>query len=375
MANILDYLAWRGDIGFDETEVCDVDMLILSRLSYLPMDGIIPDGFASAVSFGEAVSSCIQKCEKGESETRMREDLELMKAITTSKRFSSLEACGFVNKLDSKLQMQFAALTFILPDKSMAIAYRGTDGTLTGWKEDFNMSFSETIPSQLDAADYLTSLINAREGDVRLCGHSKGGNLAVYAASFCPQELQGRVICARSFDGPGFPEALTAKEGYKRMLPKLRTFMPRSSIIGMMLEHDEDFSIVESQNVSIFQHNIYYWQLLRGEFMTVPGFTNSSQLVDITLKRWVSEMTPELREKFINGLYDVASASGANTVRELLSGRRVLALMKALSKLDPETRGAITKCVGLLKNAAKDTLPELAGDISLPQPKSPFGRK
>ncbi|MDD2648418.1 MAG: DUF2974 domain-containing protein [Eubacteriales bacterium] len=375
MANIIDYLAWRGDIGFDETAVCDVDMLIFSRLSYLPMDGIVPADFGACVPFGDAVKAVLQKCENGEAEPRMREDSELMKSITTSARFSSLKACGFVSRLDSEREMQFAAITFLLPDGSSVIAFRGTDGTLTGWKEDFNMSFSETIPSQIDAADYFTRLCAERAGGVRLCGHSKGGNLAVYAASFCDEKIQDRVICARSFDGPGFSDSLTEKEGYKRMLPKLKTFMPRSSIIGMMLEHDEDFTIVESQNISIFQHNIYYWQLLRGEFMTVPGFTNSSQLVDKTTKLWVSEMSPELREKFINGLYDVASASGAKTVRELLSGKNVFALMKALAKLDPETRGAITKCVGLLKNAAKDTLPELAGDIALPQPRTPFGRK
>ena len=126
------------------------------------------------------------------------------------------------------------------------MAFRGTDGTLVGWKEDFNMSFADAVPAQLHAVEYLNRAA-ALPGVLRLCGHSKGGNLAVYAAAFCEPDVQERIAAVRSFDGPGFQQAVTEREAFHRVIDRVRTYVPRASVIGLLLEHEEDYTVAAVQ--------------------------------------------------------------------------------------------------------------------------------
>lgn len=361
MANVLDYLDWRGDLSLTDAPFSDVDALILSRLSYIPFDGIVEPSFqARPVALGEAAKKCLELVRQPDSTRRFRIDTDedLLTRLTASSRFSNLQLCGYVNRFNEAQEEQFSAVTILLPEGGV-VAFRGTDGTLVGWKEDFNMGFADTVPAQLDAVAYLEEASKAITGPIEVCGHSKGGNLAVYAGAFCAPLVQERIALVRSNDGPGFMEKTIQKEGFQRIIARTKTFLPQSSVVGMLLEHEEDFSIIHSTNLGIFQHDVYSWEIVRNGFITVEGLTNSSHFIDLTLKDWVANMTKEQREKMIDGIFSVLNASDGTTFRELRSGKNALAVLHAWADMDDETKASIGTAFHLLESSMKKAFPAM----------------
>lgn len=366
MANLFDYLTWRGDLPLQSVPLCDVDALIFARLSYVPFDCAarqrIP--LASAIRQvldGEALDNAQRSC--------VKEDRQLLEQLLLSPRYAQIALDGYQSILDAQRQEQFAALTLHVPSVGTVIAFRGTDGTLVGWKEDFNMAFSSFVPAQLDAVRYLSDAAARTQGDIYLCGHSKGGNLAVYAAAFCAPDVQQRIRAVRNFDGPGFEAQVVAQPGFARILPRVRTYLPKSSVIGMLLEHEEAFTIVDSRSVGIYQHNVYQWEIVRGGFAEMQALTASSQLMDRTLKDWVAAMPAQDRGKVINGLYAALAATQAETVRDVREHRK-LAVMRAVMELEPETRALTLQAVRLLYQSLRRSLAQ--GEIRLRLEKLPI---
>lgn len=294
MANILDYLTWRGDFSFAQAPLNHVDALVLCRLSYIPFDGVVAEGFLDApVTIAEAADKCLALVHKKDATRafRLEDDEQLLNCLIKSERFRDLPLIGFRNVFDQAHAEQFSAVTIRLPDNALFVAFRGTDGTIAGWREDFNMSFSDTVPAQRDAVAYLAEAASYFPGKLHIGGHSKGGNLAVYSATFCDPETQSRIASVVNHDGPGFNDNVISDARYKRILDRIHTYVPQSSIIGMLLEHEEDFSIVHSTNLGIMQHDVYSWEILRSGFIPVEELTNSSRFIDKTLKEWVRGMT------------------------------------------------------------------------------------
>lgn len=281
MANVFDYLDWRGDLTLDLVPLCDVDAVVLSRLSYLPLDGTRPAGggagrrahaaaprfeAAAAPAGGRAVHSC--PCGK----PALLRDADH----------------GLCKPNRPREPDAVCAITVALGDGRHFVAFRGTDGTLVGWKEDFNMAFTCPVPAQRLAAHYAASAMLRFPGEFLLGGHSKGGNLAVYAAAFCPAALQERIAAVYNNDGPGFDAEVIALPGYQRICARVQTFVPQSSIVGMLLEHEEAYTIIHSTGDGFGQHNLYTWEVLRDRFVTLETVTNGSRFLDRTLKQWLA---------------------------------------------------------------------------------------
>ena len=236
MANVFEYLHWRGDLPFSAAPFNAADSLILCRLAYLPFDGLVPDAFEP----GEVLAAVAERMPGGEEAYRLPDDLRLLRALAGTRRFGGARLSGFVNRFDPAGEKQFAALT-IRPEADLPyVAFRGTDGTLVGWKEDFNMAASTSVPSQREAAAYLNAAADALAGSLRAGGHSKGGNLAVYAAAFCHAPVQARVAAVYSHDGPGFLPQIVESAAYRRIRGRVHAFVPQSSVVGMLLHHDEE---------------------------------------------------------------------------------------------------------------------------------------
>ena len=361
MANILDYLAWRGDLRFDQSPYCEVDALLFSRLPYMPWDGIVPADYAGGMALPDAARICQALVHDKSSGRRFRldDDDPLLSALADCPRYASLKLCGFVSRFDEARQEQFSATTILLPEGSAVVAYRGTDGTIIGWKEDFNMGFADEVPAQLDAVDYLERAAAAMSGPLTVVGHSKGGNLAVYAAAFCRPETQARIVSVRSHDGPGFNESTVAKESFRSIMGRTRTFLPQSSVVGMLLEHEEDFTVVHSCNKGLLQHDVYSWDIVRDGFLTVEGVTNSSRFIDRTLKDWTRSMTAEQREKMIDGVFSILDASDGTTMHDLWNGKNTVAVLRAWANMDDETRALLKEAFNILKNSAKKSLTDM----------------
>ena len=249
MANVLDYLDWRGDLTLAQSPFSHVDSLVLCRLSYLPFEGILPGLYSdTAISIfqaaerllGDTSSPVIQASQK----KLTPRDGKLLQKLAQSRRFSHMTLSKYINSVDRATQKQFSALTVHTGDGCLYVAYRGTDSTLVGWKEDFNMGFMTPVPSQREAISYLEHIAHNSSEQLRVGGHSKGGNLAIYAAAFSSPSIQSRILQVDSHDGPGFLPKVMHSAGYQAIRSKITTFLPQSSVIGMLLEHEEEYIIV-----------------------------------------------------------------------------------------------------------------------------------
>ncbi len=204
----------------------------------------------------------------------------------------------------------------LLNDGSAFVAFRGTDSTMTGWKEDFNMSFQETVPAQLAAMEYADEFGRHWDCPTRFCGHSKGGNLAVYAASKCAPLLRRRIFGVYNNDGPGFHHSMMEDSNYLTLVPRIHTYVPQSSVVGMLLEHEEPYVVVKSAQLGLLQHDPYSWMVLGGDFVREQEVTAESKFVDQAMKAWLADMTIDQRNAFVDTVFELMQSSGGDFVRE-----------------------------------------------------------
>ena len=314
MANIFDYLMWRGDLTLNQSEFNEIDNLILARFSYLPFEHILEQNEIITI---EEAGKRFEKLDIEKERILQKEDIQLFPALAKSIRFSQMNITKYTNKISQEEEKQFSAITILMPDDTIYISFRGTDNTLIGWKEDFNMSFQGQVPSQLDAVEYVKQIAKQYNNHLRLGGHSKGGNLAVYAASFCSKEIQERIINVYNNDGPGFQEEIIANPNYKRILSKVHTFVPQTSIIGRLLYHEENYTVVQSIQSGMMQHDVYTWQLQGKEFIHLDEVDNGSRFIDKTIKGWLTQVSPEQRGEFINNVFEILQATDADTLAQI----------------------------------------------------------
>ncbi|MEW6566363.1 MAG: DUF2974 domain-containing protein [Spirochaetota bacterium] len=362
-SNIEDYLLWRGDLTFRERPFNPVDNLIFSVFAYLPLDDLVP---SEAGHRGPTIKDVAEEFAKldgveikrrGYSE-RILQHIGFFKTAAETKRFAWVRLSGFKNKFDKDVETQFAAVSFSLEDGSHYVAFRGTDATVIGWKEDLNMSFMTPVPAQKLAVEYLETAAKALHGKLRVGGHSKGGNLAVYAAAFSSWWTQRRITAVYNNDGPGFDQATIAKEGFRALQGRLFAYVPQSSIIGMLLEHSESYTIVQSTQKGIAQHDPYSWTVLGTSFVCVDTVTDTSRFIDKTLKEWLGALGPAERQRFVDALFDILEATDITSFSELSTNwfQRARSMGEAISSLDNESRTMLIKTLGLLFDTVKGNL-------------------
>ena len=355
MANILDYLDWRGDLSLEADPFNEIDALILARLAYAPFDRISP--YEKAPITIKTATENLLSLPNIEKIILDKHDMDFFKVLNKSPRFSEMTLDHYVNRVEKENQMQFSAITVQIRDKLHFISFRGTDDTLVGWKENFNMSFTCPVPAQSSAVNYLSSLAQTLEGEFILGGHSKGGNLAMYASSFCGETIQERIISVYNFDGPGFSENIISTPEYRNMRHKMMTFVPQSSIVGMLLEHEEQYIIVKStQKINVLQHDLYSWTVQRNHLCYMDHVTDSSKFIDRTLKNWLEDIDVEQREGVIDAVYSIVANTEVKTLDEL-DDRKIkntIDIFSSINKLDDETRDLIKDSLSLLvKNIGK----------------------
>ncbi len=299
--------------------------------------------------------------------------IELLSCVVASPRFRGARLCNYVSETDEEQQKQFSACTLKLPNGECYVSFRGTDNSLVGWKEDFNMAFETDVPSQVRAVEYLEGVAKSCRAPLYVGGHSKGGNLAVYAAAHCRPATFRRLKRVFSHDGPGFTAEALASADYTRVVDKLSKTVPESSLIGMMFEQQEVYGVVRSTQVGIMQHDPFSWVVEQTSFVEVDDMSRSAVYLDRRLNEWVSSVSPEVREGFINAFFSVLYAGGQDTLAGLKSNlpETLPAMLSQLTALDGEQRSYITQGVVALARAFAPTL-ELP-QFSLGQPAVPEG--
>lgn len=353
MANIFDYLDWR-DISFEKVEFNEVDNLILSRIAYFPFDKIVKNKIIT-------LKKAYEKLEDKNNEKiyLQKEDKEFFKKLAYSIRFGNLQLTKYRNKLVTEEEKQFSAISILLPINNIIyVSYRGTDNTIVGWKEDLNMSFQDLVPSQIDAMKYLEEVDKEYPNHKFIVGgHSKGGNLAVYASIFCNDEIKDKIIDVYNNDGPGFQESIIKSEEYEKILPKIHTYLPQSSIIGRLLNHKEESIILKSTQTGIMQHDLYTWQVLGDKFVK-DVFTNSSEFIDTTITTWLKEVSTEQRGKFIDVLFEILNATGSTSLSQMGDKKFETAktFLKTYRNIDDDSREILMKTLSALFKIAKSNI-------------------
>lgn len=352
MPNIIDYLNWRGDLSFKKDTINEVDKIILARFSYLPFKDILLEN-----------KDCIENISNKMKDLSLdkfiwKDDKEFIIKLGQTKRYKDLVVTDYQEILDLEAEKQFAAVTIWLPNRYKYISFRGTDMSLVGWKEDFNMSFMQNIPSQKEAVRYLNEIGGKYITKLILGGHSKGGNIAVYAAMFCKDRIKRKIVEIINADGPGFDESVFNTENYIKTLEKVNTYIPQSSIIGRLLEHDEDYEIIHSTQKGIMQHDIYTWQVNATNLVRISNLTNDSQFVNKVLRDWLKNTTPEQRKNFVNIIYDVLISTEAKSVSDfgIDTFKKVTTVIKSYKNIDKEERKEIETMIKLMFESAISTI-------------------
>lgn len=323
MANLFDYLLWRGDVPLSIDPFGEADNLLLCELTYTDFGGIVPED-GTPISLPEACAAFFASHDR---ET-IRENTAytakapfLMESMATGARFGGMRLCRYMNRVDREKDTQVCAVTFLLDDGTAFVAFRGTDGTIVGWKEDFNLSYLSGTVGQKTAAAYLEETAARIPCPLRVGGHSKGGNFAVYAAVFATPDVQARIETVYTNDGPGFRPDVTDSDAYKAMLPKIVSIVPGNSIIGRLLRSGSAPIVVKSTAQGFAQHDGFSWQILKNRFeRTDPSAM--SDFMESTVRAWSEELDDESWKTIVDMIFSMIEATGFDTFSSINEQKR-----------------------------------------------------
>lgn len=356
MGGIIDYVKEKGHLAFDDLAFNEVDSLVLAQLAYLKYDEMTNNEY----SFHQLLS-CVPTVALTECTFNPSGNDALLHAVAQSKRFENIVITHHVNILDPDSEKQFAAVTYHLSDNLHYVAFRGTVATLVGWKEDFNLSFSNNIPSQCAAAEYFEKMADIFTGEFMLGGHSKGGNLAVYAAVMAKSEHKEKITAVFNHDGPGFLPEVFATKAFEEMHERIHKSVPQTAIVGLLLEQHECYSVVTSNSYVFLQHDPFSWVVSDGDFVRIKEVNSLSKYTNRTLNNWLNHVDKNTRQVFIDTLYSIISNTKAATFSDLLAAwqENIKLVYDGIKTTDSQVRKLIIKTIGVLIKVSTSEMKDL----------------
>lgn len=361
MANVFDYIKWRGDLTFEQSSLNEIDALIFCELSYIFFDGIVPesseDGFVTIAEAAEIFferNAGLDEISLGE--LVPNEIVPLFRMAAASKRYANIPLAHFVNIIDDETVEQFSAISFFPSNDIVFVAYRGTDDSITGWREDFRMAFLTPVPAQKRAEEYL---LKASEDarDIYVAGHSKGGNLALWSAMNASDEIAERIDKIYNFDGPGFLDDIWEGANYERIADKISTVIPTGSIVGLLLKYDKNYRVTKSSAKNyLHQHDALTWEVEGVEFVCDEDVAPEVKRANEIVGKWIYSMEPDDRRAFVEGFFDILCSTNAKTVTDLAENRS--AVIKAFSNIEPETKQALMSGVKFFLGEGRSAVTE-----------------
>lgn len=354
VTTVFDYLRWRGDLTFAQDAFNEVDNLILCIIAYLNFRRF-PELRSRDADKAVLMSDIVPRMTAEDEQQGLSPNnyIPLMKLAAESCRFAPVRLFGYETVRDETREMQLDALSFLLPDGTLFCAFMGTDRSLVGWKENLNLSYMDAVPAQIGAVEYVEDMAwRCPERPVRIGGHSKGGNLAAYAAIHIPEALQARMLDAYNNDGPGFRRDVTDTAEYRRIAAKLHTYIPAASIVGVLLEHTEDYTVVVSSSRAIMQHEPLTWGVLGSRFIRQEARSEFGKASDDVVREWLASLSPQERKEFSNALFDMFTQGG--TVQSLEDVRQSELLRRLAA--DEKQKGIVSEALRRLMTDVKDEL-------------------
>lgn len=355
MKNMIHYVQEFGEVSFKERPFSAIDALVLTELEYSPLEKVVPsdengENFVTVKEIAEYMKEHQKQLFDENPMIMTQERHEVSQVIADAPRFQSLKFFGVVSVWDKDTTKQFAAITVEVEPSVRLVIFRGTDDTLIGWKEDFLMTYSPLVAAQTDAKEYLARQASLWGGDLMVSGHSKGGNLALYAAATQAEDVQLRIVDIFCFDSPGLYRSVLETKGYQNIVPLAMRYIPQDALVGLMLESEVPYVIVKSNAIGAMQHSAMSWGIEDGQFIKMEKLTKSSQLNDQTFKKWTESVSDEELELFWNVFFELLFTAGIETVNDLYGQfmRYVQEFLKAAGEMDEEKRELLTRIALLL---------------------------
>lgn len=342
MAEIFDYLKWRGDLSFSKVSLGEVDAVIFSMLSYVDLTELCGGG-ATTVAEG-AKSFCRDEKELGLI-MPTKQIRRMLFEMAKTRRFGRIAISDAVWEVSESEGCQFAAACFHLTGKSLLISFAGTDDSIVGWREDCCLAFLDEIPAQRMAVEYLLSVAEKYpDRQIYLTGHSKGGNLALYSAVGCAKRLSGRIAGVYSIDGPGLSRKMIESGEYAILRSKIQVLLPKSSFIGIMFEKGEKFSVVDCPKGGLYQHDPFCWVLDGAKFKKMDSLSSRGLKNEKNFRERMEKMTVDEKRELVEGVFEIIESTGAKTLTDLTrqAPKRLISLIKTYNGLDKEKRELIT---------------------------------
>ena len=352
--NMIDYIGWRGDITFREKGINDIDNLIFSELAYTDMRSFYKTDDDYSMTVAEIYDA--YKRDGIDQSKMMNDPLPVLREAACSERFKNVRVYWYRDVTNADMQTQFAAVTFVYREDEAYVAFRGTDNTVIGWRECFNMSYLSETPGQNKAVEYLNMVGRLFDGALYIGGHSKGGNFAVYASAFCDDEIKKRIVRVYSNDGPGFLSEVSDSEDYLSVVDKIRKVVPESSLVGNLLDDKVTNNYITSRAKGFAQHDPYTWNVFGARFEVSKKQDNASVFVKDTLSRWLSSLNDENKKIVVDTVFGTLDDMGVKSFSELGENifATIITLFKSVSKIEADSKAYLQSTVKKLVKAGRE---------------------
>lgn len=361
MSDMFDYLDARGDLSLSVSPFNEVDNLILAHLSYVDYGGIVPDS-GEAVPLADVRERFFQRNSREEFIERgtfKAKSALLMDHLFNGERFKNMRFFFFIDEHDADKTKQISAVTLLLDDGTAYVSFGGTDDSITGWKEDAKFSFLPETEGQKRALDYLNRVAAELTCPLRVGGHSKGANFAVYASARC--SAQDRIIEVYSNDGPGFREEFVRSEAYRRILPRIRSYLPETPVVGLLLSSAAKHHVVKSRANGILQHEAFSWEIIRDHFVETE-ISETGKLIDRTLDKWLDGMDDDTRRFLVDTLFAPFESTGKANFRDILSLKGAETVIGSFFSIPKEKQKELKRLAGLLIHSGGQAYQEMGSE-------------
>lgn len=335
MSGLFRYLQAYGDQTISTMKINDVDLLIMAQLAQFSLVGDSPEGISLRDALTRWEAEPVQPLDRRFG-NEAKNDRELARLLLAGRRFSTMRLIATRSVSDGDREMRFAGIAILLGDGTVVVSYRGTDSTVIGWKESCHLALMNPIPSQTESIFFLRDVAAMTKEPIRLCGHSKGGNIAVYAACMCESAVRDRIQDILSFDGPGFDFDMAYSLRYQAIADRVRLVVPGSSIVGLLFEQRAEPRFISSKKPLLMQHDPYNWQTAGADFAPARRQSIISAYFTKVLRSFFAALPLSSRADFIEALFHLFEATGAKTFPELLEKfpKNAVRIVRALSEKD-----------------------------------------
>ena len=370
MTNVFGYIDEQSDSLFRDRPFCEVDALVFAWLSYFEIEKLDNKGIdcrgLTLQELAESAEKNIGKFKKPDKLLKLISVLTgawMLKQVSDKTRFKDIRIGRYKTVTDHKNGIQFSVTSYILDTGVEVISFRGTDTSVAGWKEDCMTTFSHTVPSQDLALEYLNG--GDSKNPIILAGHSKGGYLAIYAASECRKDLVLRIEGIYNFDGPGFCFDISETANFNDLKDRIHSYVPGSSIVGMLQRHMDDYVVVSSMNRGVMQHYAFYWKIDGQSFVLRKNRNISSRTMDAAFNQWLDDLSFDDRKALVETIFSILEESGVKYFDEFSTAgfARIRSVISKMHNMDPHTKKIIRAFFGKLLRASKNEMISSASDL------------